>query len=1258
MGPIHLDGRVVDALTPPEFTAFVNRLLMTEAAAQRLAPNQVRITERTNDPDGGVDALLLGVPGSKWAVPGDSVWQFKKGEIDNSEAITEIRKPEVGPRLAAGAAYYLCIGKDITAAVADNREVAMVEAAGVAKERVKVYNASQLAQWAASLPSVLTYGPLRLPVGYTSFDFWRDRVRRTEWAPSRQQDELVEDLQRRLRAGERVVRFEGERGTGKTRLVLEALDQLDLAPMVLYLDTPDLFTPHLANHLQVAEARGVIVVDECDRKNHLLVDARVVPDGRVQLITVGESGSVGPVASSFFLVDRMSDDEIDRVLTTSHPGVDQTARRVLTSSASGNVRWALLLAQTYESKSLANRVAMLSATGVVEMLRMTVPEGIPFLAAQAMALLRRVGTQGAVEEEARAVAEFIGVSTEAFNSALLQLENGGFVERQGRYRALTPFPLAVGLAAEVWRVRGTQVARDLLPRLSPSAREALLGRAADLGQLPETQSALAQLVSSDGPFGSLAALEAPGRAGILPYLSAIDPGRSLALLERLSERPPGELFTAVDARRDLVWSAEKLAWHSDTFARAAVVLLRLALAENEHWANNATGQFVSLFGTRLPNTAAVPTARIAFLDELFAAIGGRDAVADTQSHRRLSAALEGTDRSRAAILAIHACESALDLSEMRTAGAEEQYGQVVEPIGTPRTTEEDLTYRRQCLRLLVAAASAAGDLPAPAPLPDGVRGRFAADDPEPRLVAARAIVAHASAWLGTPLESDLLEAVSAVAEVDRNQVRQFIRDAQRLFSDRLSDEGMLTLEVLAADIAIQDPLEQLADLSTRNPWEDRGFDIVGAMVPLLEQLKATGRWPELLAALTSETLSDNWTLGRALANHVGVPGPPAPTETPGRASTTPEGPSGEVLTLLRSLGDAASGVGSVPPWLASFVDALLSAWSASADQILAELSLADLTPRQLAQLALYAPATATSVGLVLRAAQAGVPPSHIWQSLVGRRWVPAVPLKELLALLQTMLAIQPDNADTWAFADMLDAVGAHWQDETSASLSGSEQELLTQLELSVVGDLPVLKRLNGVHIWQRVVRRVLPRHAPEVVDALVHQILDGNTVHESDPAAQVLAEATSAAPAYAVRRVVAATNAEHGWRISLTLRRWWLPSVPLAVVQDFIAEADESAAYQRVRRIAQLAPAGDTAPTPYAEWLLTTYPDDDDVSGALASDFVSGFWFGPESGRLRQQINQLSQWDESPAVRAFARKVTEALEERLAQVIELEQEEE
>ena len=1252
-----MDGSVIDALTPPEFTAFVNKLLLAEAAAQHLSPSRIRITERVNDPDGGVDALLLGAQGSRWVAAGDSVWQFKKGEIDNAEAVKEVGKPEVAPRLAAGAAYYLCIGKDVTPAVADNREVAMAAAAGVVKEHVKVYNASQLAQWAASLPTVLTYGPLRLPVEYTSFDFWQERVRRTEWTPSRQQEALVEDLRQRLRAGERLVRFEGERGTGKTRLVLEALDEPDFAAKVLYLGVPELFMPYLANHLQANEARGVLVVDECDRRSHLLVDTQVVADGRLQIITIGESGSLGPVAS-FFRLESMSDDEIDRVLTASHPGVSQAARRVLTVTAGGNVRWALLLAQTYESKSAANRVAMLSATGVADMLRNTVPEGIPFLVAQAMSLLRRVGVQAEVEEESRTLATFVNLSPEVFNSALLQLESSGFIERQGRYRALTPFPLAVALAADVWTVRSREVASDLLPRLNPSAREALLGRAADLGQTAEAQSALAQLVASDGPFGSLAALEAPGRSGILPYLSAIDPDRSMALMERLADEPLGELFKAVGSRRDLVWSAEKLAWHSGTFSRATVFLLRLALAENEYWANNATGQFVSLFGTRLPNTAALPSNRIKFLEELLAAIEGHEAVEDAQSHRRLTVALEGADRSRAAILAIRACESALDWSEMRTSEAEEQYGQVVEPIGAPRTTEEDLNYRRRCLQLIVTTVTSTEHLPPPVPLPAGVRNRFAADDLAPSLAAAQAIVSHSSAWFGTPLEADFLIAVSSVSAANPGQVRKFIRDARRLFSEQISEEGKGMLEILAAEIAIHDPLGQLEEYATRNPWEDHDFDIVSAMVPLLEELKEAGRWPDLLAALKSGAMSDSWTLGRALARHVDIPELPRPTGAATAGESLDSLPR-NVLDLMRRLGNAVPNVGSVPSWLASFIDTLLGAWPLLGDQSLSELSLTDLTPLQQAQLAQYAPATAVSIERVLRAAQARWSPSEIWQPAAGRRWLPSVPLPNSLTLIKTLQEARQDGADTWALTDMLDVLGARWQDGSAPTAPPDPaQELLMQLELSAVRDLPVLKRLNAADSWQRVVRRGLPLHAPEIVDALVHQILDGTTLHDMDAVAQVLAEATSASPAKALRRVVDATDAGHGWRVTLTLRRWWLPSVPLSVIQDFIAEVDEQQALRRVHRIAQLAPAGDTAPTPHAEWLLTTYPNDEKVSDALASDYVSGSWWGPESDHIRQQISQLAGWDGPPAVRAFARKLTESLEYRLAHVIETEKEDE
>lgn len=73
------------------------------------------------------------------------------------------------------------------------------------------------------------------------------------------------------------------------------------------------------------------------------------------------------------------------------------------------------------------------------------------------------------------------------------------------------------------------------------------------------------------------------------------------------------LSAQVRSRRSLVRALEKLVWHQQTFVRAAGCLLRLALAENESWADNATGQWKSLFGARLPTTSADPETRISYL---------------------------------------------------------------------------------------------------------------------------------------------------------------------------------------------------------------------------------------------------------------------------------------------------------------------------------------------------------------------------------------------------------------------------------------------------------------------------------------------------------------------------------------------------------------------------------------------------------------------------------------------------------------------
>jgi hypothetical protein len=1033
-------------------------------------------------------------------------------------------------------------------------------------------------------------------------------------------------------------------------LVLEALDQPDLADAVMYLHHPDRFTPSLANDLQNWGSRAVVVVDETTRRDHQRLDHAVVPDGRVKVITLGETGSLGMV-SQVVALDTMTADEIEHVLRSTYPQLTPQMHKVVVRTSGGNVDYALKIAAHWESSSETGRAAMLTATGVADMLRVTVPAGTPFIVAQAMALLRRVGSEGGIEEEARALASFAGVTEDDFAAAVLVLEQHGVVRRHGRYRAVAPFPLAVALAADVWQTRSADIVANLLPVLPAPALESLLGRAADLGRLAETEVALGRLLAEDGPFGSLEALELPGRSGFLPALAVVDRVRTLSLLDRIAALPLPELAAAVASRRDLVWAAEKLAWHSATFERSALVLLRLALAENEHWANNATGQFVALFGTRLPATAARPSDRITFLSTLFGKVledPSTVGVPAASSRDAADSVLDGADRSRAAIVLIDAAASALDWTEMRTASADEQYGEVVEPAGTPATAEEDLTYRRSAIDLLCAMASRSAHLGKPRPLPDSARTSLQQEPQTPARTAIRAVLDHASPWLGTPLEPAITAAIATLAPIEPASVRDFIRDATSVFADRVTPEGRSELESVAASLTLTDPLDRFADLARREPWQDTDLTVIDEMTKTLGAIHRAERWPDLVAQLATGRLTDNWTVGRALALYDGVP-------------TTPDTANGEVptpiLSRMEMLATAISADRTVPSWFAAYVDSVFGAWASSTDRLLDKLASAHLTDSQLARLALYAPPTPAAVRYVEAALRAGVPTSAFWQASAGRRWLAKAPLQDAVALLATINHESEDAAGIWIVTDMLDALGKQWHQADRLPANDPHLQALTSLELRTIGDLPVLRRINGTHLWQRVVSRLLPGQAASIVDSLVHQIAAGHAVRENDPSGEVLNAASAADPLHAITQVVQAADADQGWRVLLSLRPWWLPAIPPNIVEQYLADTDPSVLARRTRRVAELAPAGEEQPSPYAVMLLDRVPNDERVAAAVAGNFMSGTWWGPESERIKRQIGWLAGWTGSQAVRLFAQRLRDDLQRRLAQVLREESEE-
>ncbi|MHA1437827.1 MAG: hypothetical protein ACTSPD_09620 [Promethearchaeota archaeon] len=70
------------------------------------------------------------------------------------------------------------------------------------------------------------------------------------------------------------------------------------------------------------------------------------------------------------------------------------------------------------------------------------------------------------------------------------------------------------------------------------------------------------------------------------------------------------------SRRDLINSLEHIIWYDDTFEEGMNILLKLAIAENETYANNATGTFCDKFSIYLPGTSTTLQDRMIYLEKL------------------------------------------------------------------------------------------------------------------------------------------------------------------------------------------------------------------------------------------------------------------------------------------------------------------------------------------------------------------------------------------------------------------------------------------------------------------------------------------------------------------------------------------------------------------------------------------------------------------------------------------------------------------
>ena len=530
---------------------------------------------------------------------------------------------------------------------------------------------------------------------------------------------------------------------------------------------------------------------------------------------------------------------IDKVLSENFPSLWPEARRLVTDNCAGNVGWALFLAEAILNDPKTNVADLIDAAGLRDFILSMVASDSDFSAVSALALLTRYGVDGDMEAELEQLAAGLDLPLSDLKAATRRLERQGLLTKHGRYRAVTPQPLAVLLASRAWEEFGDRIVNSLLPTLNGSMSERLFLRAAHIGSSGPAAVALNKILNPDGPFGSLASIAAEANSRLLIELAIIAPNEVAAHLADLIDAATDSDLRGMKAiRRNLVWTLEKLVWHSATFEVAANMLLRLALTENETFSNNATGTWVNLFGGMLPATAARPAARLAYLQ----------AVADNES-----AAVRR--------LAVMAADHAIDgHGGTVMVSGELQGGVVVEPRGTPTEWPELWSYIRSAIELL---------------------RKRAVDDSESdiREAATKALVDAIHPFLERELVRDaLFDALASLPPEGRRRTWTEINHLRALFdrvdSPELSKRTGATrdtaarragLDLLVERLPAPDNLDELKVLAAARRWEWEDGELQRKIVTAAKSLppeKAAASLLDLSAAIPPPEAS--FEIGAAL----------------------------------------------------------------------------------------------------------------------------------------------------------------------------------------------------------------------------------------------------------------------------------------------------------------------------------------------------------------------------------------------------------
>lgn len=468
---------------------------------------------------------------------------------------------------------------------------------------------------------------------YKPFIGWKEQNDHNTFKGRFKWNESLKELKHSILTNNGIIRLIGLSGLGKSFLVLKTFE--DNSRNYLYCDYGTANYNSLYERLKSIfreYPEAVIIIDNCPSDFVVKVrDLKNIEHANNSVVTIFNDPNESSVAGTNQIVlDYEKDDKIVDSIVNDIPTIDDEQKPLLIKFAGGIPLMAQLLAQGLnDGKELGD----ISSEELMKRLLGNEKDSDERIFLQTLSLFKFVGW----EADKRNQLEYIALNKSItsvnipdndvllnkFDQVIKYNIKRTIIERAGRMVGVRPIALAQYLILEWFeKCTGARLVKVIKALQSPNCPSDLKYHLGEqfrfMRYSQQAVDFINNVLGEKSPFGNAEVINTEVGSHLFRMFVEVSPEAVANCLSRIIlPMPSDELKKLEEGRRNIVWTVEKICFDSKTFFSGAKLMLRLAVAENEQWSNNATGDFVSLFPIMLPATSADFNLRLAFLRENF-----------------------------------------------------------------------------------------------------------------------------------------------------------------------------------------------------------------------------------------------------------------------------------------------------------------------------------------------------------------------------------------------------------------------------------------------------------------------------------------------------------------------------------------------------------------------------------------------------------------------------------------------------------------